>query len=650
MPVGGPEREHLPPRLAGRRQPVDETERVVPSRPPGSEVTWSSTPLERSTGNASTCNASTCTRGSRSRMLELLGRRARDIWVTSSRTGYAPSFRGINMSGMPGPDCGEAPPRIVIDDVTPTVGCGRHPVKRSVGDVVQATAVAFTHGHDVVGAAVRYRRRGVRRWSERADDTRRDEPDRFAADFDVTECGRWEFRVVAWVDPIATWREELRRQRRGRPDRPRRGVGVRGPPDGCRVARRRPRLERRRPAVAPRRPTGTRRRSARRSRSTSTPRSARFGSWYELFPRSFGGLAGVEAQLPRLAELGFDVVYLTPIHPIGLTDRKGPDNTLPPRPGDPGSPWAIGAMRRRAHRDPPRARHHRRLRPSRRAAQELGLAIALDFAFQARPITHGSREHPEWFSWLPDGTVQYAENPPKRYEDIVNFDFDSADWRGLWAALLDVVMFWVGHGVRVFRVDNPHTKPVAFWEWLIKEVRSAHPDVIFLSEAFTRPTMLRHLAKIGFNQSYTYFTWRNTRAELKEYVTELAGEESEYLRPNFFVNTPDILHEYLQHGGRARVRGAARARGDALVRRTASTPASSGARTRRCAPGARSTAARRSTRSGRVPSTARCCRSSRASTRSAGRASRSSGSTTCTSSNPTTTSYSCSRSRRAHTP
>ena len=451
---------------------------------------------------------------------------------------------------MPGPDCGEAPPRIVIDDVTPTVGCGRHPVKRSVGDVVQATAVAFTHGHDVVGAAVRYRRRGVRRWSEREMTPVATEPDRFAADFDVTECGRWEFRVVAWVDPIATWREELRRRvEAGQTDLAEelaygaRLMGVESldvdlvlssdaPPSAATAARHATTVG---PAFE----------------IDVDPALARFGSWYELFPRSFGGLAGVEAQLPRLAELGFDVVYLTPIHPIGLTDRKGPDNTLNAPPGAPGSPWAIGGCdggHTAIHPELGTIADFDRLVAR---AQELGLAIALDFAVQCSPDHPWLREHPEWFSWLPDGTVRHAENPPKRYQDIVNLDFDSADWRGLWAALLDVVMFWVGHGVRVFRVDNPHTKPVAFWEWLIKEVRSAHPDVIFLSEAFTRPTMLRHLAKIGFNQSYTYFTWRNTRAELEEYVTELAGEESEYLRPNFFVNTPDILHEYLQHGGRA---------------------------------------------------------------------------------------------------
>ena len=464
---------------------------------------------------------------------------------------------------MPGPDCGEAPPRIVIDDVTPTVGCGRHPVKRSVGDVVQATAVAFTHGHDVVGAAVRYRRRGVRRWSEREMTPVATEPDRFAADFDVTECGRWEFRVVAWVDPIATWREELRRRvEAGQTDLAEelaygaRLMGVESldvdlvlssdaPPSAATAARHATTVG---PAFE----------------IDVDPALARFGSWYELFPRSFGGLAGVEAQLPRLAELGFDVVYLTPIHPIGLTDRKGPDNTLNAPPGAPGSPWAIGGCdggHTAIHPELGTIADFDRLVAR---AQELGLAIALDFAVQCSPDHPWLREHPEWFSWLPDGTVRHAENPPKRYQDIVNLDFDSADWRGLWAALLDVVMFWVGHGVRVFRVDNPHTKPVAFWEWLIKEVRSAHPDVIFLSEAFTRPTMMRHLAKIGFNQSYTYFTWRNTRAELEEYVTELAGEDVGVL-------PAQLLREHPGHPPRVpparrprRLRGAARPRGDAL--------------------------------------------------------------------------------------
>jgi starch synthase (maltosyl-transferring) len=275
---------------------------------------------------------------------------------------------------------------------------------------------------------------------------------------------------------------------------------------------------------------------------------ARFGAWYELFPRSFGGLRGVTKALPRLAELGFDVVYLPPINPIGRTNRKGKNNTLEHAEGDVGSPWAIGAEEG----------GHEALHPDLgtwddfdalvAAASAAGLEIALDFAIQCSPDHPWLKEHPEWFNRRPDGTLKYAENPPKRYQDIYNLNFESEDWRGLWQALLDVVLGWVERGVTVFRVDNPHTKPAAFWEWLIREVRTANPDVIFLAEAFTRPAMMTTLAKLGFAQSYTYFTWKNTKQELREFVDQVIGWQPFY-RPNMFTNTQDILHEYLQLGG-----------------------------------------------------------------------------------------------------
>ena len=277
---------------------------------------------------------------------------------------------------------------------------------------------------------------------------------------------------------------------------------------------------------------------------------ARFGSWYELFPRSWGGLRGVEAQLPRLAELGFDVVYLPPIHPIGLTNRKGRNNALTAAPGDPGSPWAIGDAtggHDAIHAD---LGTEDDLRSLTAAAAELGIDIALDFAINCSADHPWLTEHPEWFHRRPDGTLKYAENPPKRYQDIYNFNWGSPDWRSLWDALLAAILHWVDCGVKVFRVDNPHTKPFAFWEWLIGEVHRVDRDVIFLAEAFTKRSVMRHLGKIGFSQSYTYFTWKNSRWELTEYVSELAySGEQEYFRPNFFANTPDILHEYLQHGG-----------------------------------------------------------------------------------------------------
>jgi starch synthase (maltosyl-transferring) len=275
---------------------------------------------------------------------------------------------------------------------------------------------------------------------------------------------------------------------------------------------------------------------------------ARFGSWYELFPRSWGGFMGVAAVLPELAELGFDVVYLPPVHPIGTTNRKGPNNTLDAAPGDPGSPWAIGSAEGGHDAINRELGTWAEFDAMVAAAKDAGVDLALDFAIQCSPDHPWLKEHPEWFNRRPDGTLKYAENPPKRYQDIYNVNFDSEDWRGLWQALLDVVLGWVERGISVFRVDNPHTKPVAFWEWLIAEVRRDHPDVIFLAEAFTRPSMMTTLAKLGFAQSYTYFTWKNTKAELAEYVSQLL-DWSEFYRPNAFVNTPDILHEYLQVGG-----------------------------------------------------------------------------------------------------
>ena len=278
---------------------------------------------------------------------------------------------------------------------------------------------------------------------------------------------------------------------------------------------------------------------------------ARFGAWYELFPRSWGGFDGVREQLPGFAELGFDVLYLPPIHPIGHTNRKGRNDAPVAGPEDPGSPWAIGSPsggHEAVHPDLGTVQDFEALCA---AAAEHGIEIALDFAIQCSADHPWLREHPDWFQQRPDGTLKYAENPPKKYQDIYNVDFDCAEWRALWEALRDLVLLWVQRGVRIFRVDNPHTKPLAFWEWLIAEVRARHPEVIFLSEAFTRRAVMRELAKVGFDQSYTYFTWKNSRWELSDYVAELAhGEERDYFRPNFFVNTPDILTEYLQHGGR----------------------------------------------------------------------------------------------------
>ena len=275
---------------------------------------------------------------------------------------------------------------------------------------------------------------------------------------------------------------------------------------------------------------------------------ARFGAWYELFPRSWGGFKGVQKVLPQLAELGFDVIYLPPIHPIGTTNRKGRNNALAAEKGDPGSPWAIGGPEGghdAVHGELGTMKDFDRLVEE---ARKHGLEIALDFAVQFSPDHPWLERHPEWFNRRPDGTLKYAENPPKRYQDIYNVNFDSEDWSGLWEALRDVVLHWCRHGVRAFRVDNPHTKSVPFWEWLLGEVRGEFPDTVFFAEAFTRPAMMTTLAKLGFSQSYTYFTWKNTKGELAEFL-QLLLEWAPFYRPNFFANTPDILHEYLQEGG-----------------------------------------------------------------------------------------------------
>ncbi|KAF0114957.1 MAG: alpha-amylase [Rhodospirillaceae bacterium] len=285
---------------------------------------------------------------------------------------------------------------------------------------------------------------------------------------------------------------------------------------------------------------------------------ARYAAWYEMFHRSQGTEPGkgstlreCERRLPEIRDLGFDVIYFVPVHPIGRMHRKGPNNALTSGPGDPGSPYAIGAVEGGHTAINPELGTLEDFRHFVHAAAAHGMEVALDFAIQCAPDHPWIREHPEWFKFRPDGTIKYAENPPKKYQDIVNVDFYNPDAQGLWQALLDVVLFWVAQGVHIFRVDNPHTKPLPFWEWMIREVRRQHPQVIFLAEAFTRPPMMKMLAKVGFSQSYTYFTWRNFKWELTEYLIELTQTEvAEYMRPNFFPNTPDILPEFLQKGGR----------------------------------------------------------------------------------------------------
>ena len=441
---------------------------------------------------------------------------------------------------MPLPKSATPPPRIQILEVEPLVDCGRFPVKRTVGDRVEVGARIFRDGHDVLGAGVRYRPAGATRWQEAALEPLGN--DHWSGSFVVDRPGTWSFRIEAWIDRSASYRDEIRRKVEGGQDdltsELAEGAALLGRPSLT--------VEE---ALAARAGDRSGRASSEVFEIDVDRELARFGSWYELFPRSWGGFEGVRKLLPDFAELGFDVVYLPPIHPIGKTNRKGRNNALVARPSDPGSPWAIGSEEGGHDAIDPGLGTLAEFELLVSEAKEHGIEIALDFAIQCSPDHPWLKEHPEWFNRRPDGTLKYAENPPKRYQDIYNVNFDSEDWKGLWSALRDVVLTWVERGVTVFRVDNPHTKPVPFWEWLIDEVRRDHPDVIFLAEAFTRPAMMTTLAKAGFAQSYTYFTWKNTRWELLEFMGQLL-EWKEIYRPNAFANTPDILHEYLQSGGR----------------------------------------------------------------------------------------------------
>jgi starch synthase (maltosyl-transferring) len=482
---------------------------------------------------------------------------------------------------VPEPTRSQPPDRIVIEYPAPAVDGGRYPAKRCVGDTVTVSADIFRDGHDILRAVARYRGPGDRKWAEAPMHPIDAHVDgvRWQGEFGVDRQGRWEYSIEAWSDPFATWRSELERKigagqhdlagemsegevlMRSALERAQKKedkallehtlatFGDKKVPESAKhdlalgpelyVAMER--TEERHGDVQLKDPLPI---EVDRER-------ARFGAWYELFPRSWGGLKGVEKNLPKLAELGFDVIYLPPIHPIGLTNRKGRNNALVARKRDPGSPWAIGLEGVGGHEAiHPDLGTMDDLKALTKAAKKLDMDIALDFAIQCSADHPWLKEHPEWFHRRPDGTLKYAENPPKRYQDIYNVNWESPDWRGLWDALKDIVIQWVDAGVKVFRVDNPHTKPFAFWEWLIAETHKHDRDVVFLAEAFTRRAVMRELAKGGFSQSYTYFTWKNSRYDLSEYVLELAySGEQEYFRPNFFANTPDILHAYLQHGG-----------------------------------------------------------------------------------------------------
>jgi starch synthase (maltosyl-transferring) len=477
----------------------------------------------------------------------------------------------------------EVPPRVVIQYPEPSVDGGRFPAKRCVGDVVTVTSDVFRDGHDILRAVVRYQGPGDRDWSEA--ELHELDADirgvRWGGQFAVDRTGRWRFTIEAWTDVFATWRDELERKVLAAQDDDLSGelsegavllrdAAGRATETGDRKLIEHalrvledtdiPEAAKHDAALGHELLAAVERSAERHGKTTYDPPLvldvdrvlARFGSWYELFPRSFGGLKNVEAQVPRLAELGFDVLYVPPIHPIGVRNRKGRNNALVAGPDDPGSPYAIGGKEGGHDAVHPELGTLEDVRSLCATAASHGIDVAIDLALNASADHPWLTEHPEWFLQRPDGTLKYAENPPKRYQDIYNFNWDSPAWRSMWEEWRRIVIHWVDHGVKVFRVDNPHTKPIPFWEWLIAEVHKHDRDVIFLAEAFTRRAVMRQLGKIGFTQSYTYFTWKNGRHELMEYLNELTwGPEREYFRPNFFTNTPDILNEYLVHGGPA---------------------------------------------------------------------------------------------------
>jgi starch synthase (maltosyl-transferring) len=471
--------------------------------------------------------------------------------------------------------------RVVVEGLHPEIDSGRFPIKRVPREVVIVEADVHADGHDRIAAALLYRKAEAPDWQEVRMEALAN--DRWRAQFVVSDLGRYEYTVEGWIDRFGSWRHELSKKVGAGQDVSSEllegaalisAAAERASQRGDALVRTAAQLADTSVAMEQRVATAlaedleeTMARLEDRSQATRydrvlevmvEPERARTGAWYEMFPRSAGtdparGATFEEAaaSLPYVASMGFDILYLPPIHPIGRSFRKGKNNTLNAGPDDPGSPWAIGSEEG----------GHTAVEPGLgtiddfdrfvETARRHGLEIALDLAYQASPDHPWVREHPEFFRHRPDGTIKYAENPPKKYQDIYPINFESEARESLWYELKGVIEFWIEHGVKIFRVDNPHTKPYRFWQWALADIKRRYPDTIFLSEAFTRPKVMRYLAKSGFSQSYTYFTWRNTKDELTEYFTELTQTDvREYLRPNLFANTPDILHEYLQHGGR----------------------------------------------------------------------------------------------------
>jgi starch synthase (maltosyl-transferring) len=471
--------------------------------------------------------------------------------------------------------------RIVIEAVQPELDCGRYAVKREVGDRLEVSADIFKEGHDAIAAAIRYRAEGEEEWSETR--MRFVENDRWEGSAPLTRNVRYHYTIVAWTDLFGSWVSDLRKKfdagqdvqsellegttlveaaigRAGGEDRDRLRAFHREISGGTMQAQQvGAALDPGLLDLMERYPDRSDLTQYERVLPLQVDRvRARFAAWYELFPRSMaddperhGTFDDVVRKLPYVRDMGFDVLYFPPIHPIGRSHRKGKNNSLTAQPGEPGSPYAIGSDEgghKAIHPELGTLEDFHRLVE---AAAEHGLELALDFAIQVSPDHPYVKEHPSWFYIRPDGTIKYAENPPKKYQDIYPLNFYGESWEEQWEEWRDVILFWVEQGVKIFRVDNPHTKPVQFWEWMIRDVQRQHPEVIFLSEAFTRPKMMRVLAKAGFTQSYTYFTWRNFKGEIQEYFTELTqGPMREYFRGNLFPNTPDINPEFLQKGGR----------------------------------------------------------------------------------------------------
>lgn len=473
--------------------------------------------------------------------------------------------------------------RVSIEHVIPELGCGQTPVKRVPGEPLEISADIFGDGHDKVDAVLLYRETGKEKradWMEVPMVFRGN--DRWTGTFEPEGTGNYEYTLEGWIDHFATWQDGLKKKfDDSQPVQTELLIGAgmmeeavpRADPPRKKELERlvkllradRDEAEAVREALSPEitrimyltRDRSKASRYAKILRMRVERKRAAFSAWYELFPRSASGEEGkhgtfrdCEGLLPEISAMGFDVIYLPPIHPIGRSHRKGVNNATRAQPGEPGSPWAIGASEGGHKAIHPELGTLEDFRSLVGKAHDLGMEIALDFAIQCSPDHPYVKEHPQWFKWRPDGTVQYAENPPKKYQDVLPVNFETPDWEALWKELKSIVEYWIGQGVKIFRVDNPHTKSFIFWEWLIEDINSRFEGIIFLAEAFTRPRVMEKLARIGFTQSYTYFTWRNTKEEFTQYLTELTRSDMrEYFRPNFWPNTPDILPVSLENQG-----------------------------------------------------------------------------------------------------